>query len=49
MKKIEFNLKVTRYGDSLVIAIPKSLADALMIEYGDKVSVAVSDKHALQN
>ena len=49
MKKIEFELKVTKYGDSLVIAVPKKLADALKIEYGDTVSVSVSDKHAVQN
>ena len=49
MKKIEFDLKVTKYGDSLVVVIPKKLADALKIEYGDNVSVVISDKHAVQN
>lgn len=49
MKKVEFGLKVKKYGNSLVIVIPKGIVDAMQVETGDIVDVSVREKHVMQN
>jgi antitoxin component of MazEF toxin-antitoxin module len=49
MKKIELELEVKRYGNTMVAYIPKSVADALHIEVGDRVLLLVGAKNAVKD
>jgi len=49
MEKIKLELEVKKYGNTMVAYIPKSVADALHIEVGDKVLLLVGVKNAVKD